>query len=63
MGVVVVDVELLVAGVVEEVLVEADVVLLSEEADEVLDVAVDVVFVEELVFEAVLLLLILFILL
>ena len=63
MGVVVVDVELLVAGVVEEVLVEADVVLLSEEADEVLDVAVDVVFVEELVFEAVLSLLILFILL
>ena len=62
-GVVVVDVELLVAGVVEEVLVEADVVLLSEEADEVLDVAVDVVFVEELVFEAVLSLLILFILL
>ena len=63
MGVVVVDVELLVAGVVEEVLVEADVVLLSEEADEVLDVEVDVVFVEELVFEAVLSLLILFILL
>ena len=62
-GVVVVDVELLVAGVVEEVLVEADVVLLSEEADEVLDVEVDVVFVEELVFEAVLSLLILFILL
>ena len=63
MGVVVVDDELLVAGVVEEVLVEADVVLLSEEADVVLDVAVDVVFVEELVFEAVLSLLILFILL
>ena len=62
-GVVVVDVEILVAGVVEEVLVEADVVLLSEEADEVLDVEVDVVFVEELVFEAVLSLLILFILL
>ena len=52
-GVVVVDVELLLAGVVEEVLFEADVddvVLLSEEADVVLDVAVDVVFVEELVF-------------
>ena len=63
MGVVVVDVELLVAGVVEEVLVEADVVLLSEEVDAVLDVEVDVVFVEELVFEAVLSLLILFILL
>ena len=63
MGVVVVDVELSVAGVVEEVLVEADVVLLSEEADVVLDVAVDVVFVEELVFETVLSLLILFILL
>ena len=62
-GVVVVDVELLVAGVVEEVLVEADVVLLSEEVDAVLDVEVDVVFVEELVFEAVLSLLILFILL
>ena len=49
-GVVVVDVELLVAGVVEEVLVEADVVLLLEEVDVVLDVEVDVVFVEELVF-------------
>ena len=63
-GVVVVDVELLLAGVVEEVLFEADVddvVLLSEEADVVLDVEVDVVFVEELVFEAVLLLLILYI--
>ena len=59
--VVVVDVELLLASVVEEVLFEADVddvVLLSEEADVVLDVEVDVVldvevdvvFVEELVF-------------
>ena len=66
MGVGVVDVELSLAGVVEEVLFEADVddvVLLSEEADVVLDVEVDVVFVEELVFEAVLSLLILFILL
>ena len=53
MGVGVVDVELSLAGVVEEVLFEADVddvVLLSEEADVVLDVEVDVVSAEELVF-------------